>query len=180
MVLILSEVFGDGFGSDFERQSKVWGTELSGKTKWQTDTEWISTLCWATYVSWKLSGRLVGSDGEWKGLWATCITCFPPFSVFVSLPLTYTLCLLIIKISSQRSDIYYLLTTASSPLWLLEVLQLCVQVWSVTKGEGWILLCSSRGEWREVCVPGTPFLQHAVTSLQLFPSLMLPDRWGCV
>ncbi len=52
----------------------------------------------------------------------------------------------------------------------------------LNKGEGLELVVfqHSRGERREVCVPGTRFLQRAVTSLQLSPSLILPDRWGCV
>lgn len=41
----------------------------------------------------------------------------------------------------------------------------------LNKGEGLELEHS-----REVCVPGTRLLQHAVTSLQLSPPLMLPDR----
>lgn len=56
------------------------------------------------------------------------------------------------------------------------------QVWSLTKVRGCSSLCSSTAEvnGERSCVPGTRFLQHTVTSLQLSPSLMLPDRWGCV
>ena len=52
----------------------------------------------------------------------------------------------------------------------------------LNKGEGLELVVfqHSRGERRKLCVPGTRFLQHAVTSLQLSPSLMLPDRCVCM
>lgn len=111
--------------------------------------------------------------------------CFLSFFLSLFLPLRLTLLFLAYWLSEVPLDtrIHYLLSSAClrcSDCWRFSsTLQTGL---ILNKGEGLELAVfqHSRGERREVCVPGTRFLQHAVTSLQLSPSLMLPDRWGCV
>lgn len=130
--------------------------------------------CWTWWIVKRPSGCM---------FWPSLPRAFLSFFHFVSSSSTYALCLLIIRTCSLHTQIYYVRSSAClrcSDCWRFSsTLQTGL---ILNKGEGLelVVLQHSRGEWREVCVPGTRFLQHAVSSLQLSPSLMLPDRWGCV
>lgn len=139
---------------------------------WQLQAFWPT--CWTWWIVKRPSGCM---------FWPSLPRAFLSFFHFVSSSSTYALCLLIIRTSSLHTPIYYIRSS---------VCLRCSDCWRfsstlqtgliLNKGEGLELVVfqHSRGERRKVCVPGTRFLQHAVTSLQLSPSLMLPDRWGCV
>lgn len=119
--------------------------------QWQTDTDWIPAFYRARYVSWKLSRRLVGPDGEWKGFGLHVLQALFPF---LSLFLCLSLILCTYWLSKLPLIFFYLFNPSlpppphphtQHPLWLLEILQLCAGLWCVTKGEGLYLVVFRRG-----------------------------------
>lgn len=139
---------------------------------WQLQA--FGPTCWTWWIVKRPSGCVCWPSLPHAYFLSFCL-CFL-LSNLLSVPIDYQNFLATLGyISYSPQRVFAALTAGGSPA-------LSKQVWSLTKVRGLELVVfqHSRGERREVCVPGTQFLQHAVTSLQLSPSLMLPDRWGCV
>lgn len=122
------------------------------------------------------SGQLAESDGKWKGLWAACFWPSSPCTVSIFVFVSFLYDFPFAPIDYRN----FLSTTSSSPQHVFPALTV-----GVSPALSKTALILSRGErarvcrvpaqqrraQREVCVPGTWFLQHAVTSLQLYPPL---------
>lgn len=89
---------------------------------------------------------------------------FLPLRLILCTPIDYQKLLSTLGyITSSPQRVFAAPTVGGSPAGLI-----------LNKGEGLELVVLLHS--REVCVPGTRLLQHAVTSLQPSPPLMLPDR----